>query len=368
MSSGGGGTSTSTTQNYSPEEVARRTAVMDEAQRLYETGAIGGTWANAAPVAQSSTSLAGENALVSAANTQAQQATAANNALQYGLNGAMDVTNNPYLASAMEAAVRPQQGALTQALQQVGSQAQAQGAYGGSRQGIAEALTVEKGQQAISDTVAKMGSSAYDTGQQTFRTALGLAPSVQAMQTLPGTTLTGVGAAQEDRAQATADYSASKAAYDADAQKRALEAYANIVLNQGGSQSKTDSTLPKTDTTAQNAGLAMMAAYLGYAAYGAASDRRLKKDVRSVENPCEAIRKMSGVLFTYTGTGVESAGVIAQEQEAVTPELVAVMDNGYKAVNYGGLAAYFIEGFKAVLDQIDDLKAQVAELREKQNG
>lgn len=29
MSSGGGGTSTSTTQNYSPEEVARRTAVMD---------------------------------------------------------------------------------------------------------------------------------------------------------------------------------------------------------------------------------------------------------------------------------------------------------------------------------------------------
>ena len=363
MSSGGGGTSTSTTQNYSPEEVARRTAVMDEAQRLYGTGAIGGTWANAAPVAQSSTSLAGENALVSAANTQAQQATAANNALQYGLNGAMDVTNNPYLASAMEAAVRPQQSALTQALQQVGSQAQAQGAYGGSRQGIAEALTVEKGQQAISDTVAKMGSSAYDTGQQTFRTALGLAPSVQAMQALPGTTLTGVGAAQEDRAQATADYSASKAAYDADAQKRALEAYANIVLNQGGSQAKTDSTLPETDTTAQNAGLAMMAAYMAYSI----SDIRLKKDVRSVENPCEAIRKMSGVLFTYTGTGVESAGVIAHEQESVTPELVAVMDNGYKAMNYGGLAAYFIEGFKAVLDQIDDLKAQVAELREKQN-
>ena len=364
MSSGGGGTSTSTTQNYSPEEVARRTAVMDEAQKLYGTGAIGGTWANAAPVTQSTASIAGETALTGAAATQMQQATAANNALQYGLTGAMDVTNNPYLASAMEAAVRPQQGALTQALQQVGSQAQAQGAYGGSRQGIAEALTVEKGQQAISDTVAKMGSSAYDTGQQTFRTALGLAPSVQAMQTTPGTTLTGVGAAQEDRAQATADYSASKAAYDADAQKRALEAYANIVLNQGGSQATTTSTLPETDTTAQNAGLAMMAAYMAMSM----SDKRLKKDVRSVENACEAIRKMSGVLFTYSSTGVESAGVIAQEQEDVTPELVAVMDNGYKAVNYGGLAAYFIEGFKAMLDQIDDLKAQVAELREKQNA
>lgn len=96
--------------------------------------------------------------------------------------------------------------------------------------------------------------------------------------------------------------------------------------------------------------------------------RRLKKDVRSVKNPCEAIRKMSGVLFTYTSTGVKSAGVIAQEQEAVTPELVAVLDNGYKAVNYGGMTAYFIEGIKVMLDQIDDLKAQVAELREKQNG
>lgn len=363
MSSGGGGTSTSTTQNYSPEEAARRTAVMDEAQKLYGTGAIGGTWANAAPVPQSSASLAGENALVSAANTQAQQATTANDALQYGLTGAMDVTNNPYLASAMEAAVRPQQGALTQALQQVGSQAQAQGAYGGSRQGIAEALTVEKGQQAISDTVAKMGSSAYDTGQQTFRTALGLAPSVQAMQTMPGTTLTGVGAAQEDRAQATADYSASKAAYDADAQKRALEAYANIVLNQGGSQATTEGTTPAQDTTAQNAGLAMMAMYMAYSM----SDKRLKKDVRNIENPCEAIRKMSGVLFTYTSTGVESAGVIAQEQEDVTPELVAVMDNGYKAVNYGGMAAYFIEGMKELLARVEALE-EAASLKEQSNG
>lgn len=362
MSSSGGGPTTSTTQNYSPEEVARRTAVMDEAQKLYGTGAIGGTWANAAPVAQSSTSLAGENALVSAANTQTQQATAANDALQYGLNGAMDVTNNPYLTSAMEAAVRPQQSALTQALQQVGSQAQAQGAYGGSRQGIAEALTVEKGQQAISDTVAKMGSSAYDTGQQTFRTALGLSPAIQAMQTTPGTTLANVGTAQEERAQATADYNASKAAYDADAQKRALEAYANIVLNSGGSQSNTEGTVPAQDTTAQNAGLAMMAAYMAYAM----SDKRLKTNVRNIESACEAISKMRGVLFTYTATGTPSAGVIAQEQELVTPELVGTADNGYKAVAYGQLAAYFIEGFKELMDQLAELKSELADLKKGQ--
>lgn len=363
MSSGGGGTTTSTTQNYSPEEVARRTAVMDEAQRLYGTGAIAGTWDKAAPTAQSATSAAGEAALVGASGVQAQQATAANTALNYGLAGAMDVTNNPYLESAISAAVRPQQASLTQALQQVGSAAQQQGAYGGSRQGIAEALSLEKGQQAISDTVSKMGSAAYDSGQQTFRTALGLAPAVQAMQTSPGTTLTSVGAAQEDRAQATSDYNASKAAYDADAQKRALESYANIVLNQGGSQATTKSSVPQTDTTAQNAGLALMA-YMAYTM----SDKRLKKNVRNIENACEAIREMSGVLFTYTSTGIHSAGVIAQEQEDVTPELVVTTPEGYKAVNYGGLGAYFIEGIKELMEQIAELKVQVAELKEKQNG
>jgi len=183
------------------------------------------------------------------------------------------------------------------------------------------------------------------------------------MQTSPGTTLTSVGAAQEDRAQATADYNASKAAYDADAQKRALEAYANIVLNQGGSQASTKSDVPPTDTTAQNVGLALMA-YMAYSM----SDKRLKKNVRNIENACEAIREMSGVLFTYTGTGIHSAGVIAQEQEDVTPELVLTTPEGYKAVNYGGLSAYFIEGIKELMEQIADLKVQVAALKEKQGG
>jgi len=91
-------------------------------------------------------------------------------------------------------------------------------------------------------------------------------------------------------------------------------------------------------------------------------------NVRNIENACEAIREMSGVLFTYTGTGIHSAGVIAQEQEDVTPELVLTTPEGYKAVNYGGLSAYFIEGIKELMEQIADLKVQVAALKEKQGG
>ena len=77
---------------------------------------------------------------------------------------------------------------------------------------------------------------------------------------------------------------------------------------------------------------------------------------------------MSGVLFTYTGTGVHSAGVIAQEQGDVTPELVITTPEGYKAVNYGGFGAYSIEGINELTEQIADLKVQAAALKEKQDG
>jgi len=266
MSSSGGGETKSTTMNYSPEESARRAAVMDQATQLYTNGQLSGTWGTAAPVAQSAAGATGDAMKVQAAQTQGGQASAANAGLQYGLTGAMDVNNNPYLQSAMAAAIRPQQEALTQSLQQVGSAAQAQGAYGGSRQGIAEALALEKGQQAIGDTVAKMGSDAYTQGQQTFRTALGLAPQVQAMQTVPAETVQSVGAGQEERAQALADYLASKAAWDNEAQSRALQNYANLVLGSGGSMATTTGTTPKTNTTLSTLGtlgsLGMMAMML----------------------------------------------------------------------------------------------------------
>jgi hypothetical protein len=45
----------------------------------------------------------------------------------------------------------------------------------------------------------------------------------------------------------------------------------------------------------------------------------------------------------HTGKDI---GVIAQEIEAVLPELVVERDNGYKAVKYEKLVALLIEGIK----------------------
>ena len=52
----------------------------------------------------------------------------------------------------------------------------------------------------------------------------------------------------------------------------------------------------------------------------------------------------------------------------MTPELVITTPEGYKAVNYGGLGAYSIEGINELTEQIADLKVQAAALKEKQDG
>ena len=49
-------------------------------------------------------------------------------------------------------------------------------------------------------------------------------------------------------------------------------------------------------------------------------------------------------------------GVIAQEIEAVFPNLVETRDNGYKAVKYDKLVAVLIEAVKELKEEIDELK------------
>lgn len=255
-----GGSTKSVTQNYSPEEAARRAALMKEAERMYAGGQLNSTWSNAAPVGFSGLTQAAQGQYVGAAGTQQAQANTANNSLNWALNSAIDVQNNPYLDRAIEAATRPQQVAMTQGLQQISSAAQQQGAYGGARQGITESLGLQKGLQAIGDTSAQMGSEAYGQGLDMMKAGLTLAPQIQAMQTTPGTTLSAVGNQQETLAQALADYNAAENAWNQDTAGRALERYGNIVYSGGGSQSS---------STAQGGSNKVVGA-LGGAATGAA--------------------------------------------------------------------------------------------------
>ena len=58
-------------------------------------------------------------------------------------------------------------------------------------------------------------------------------------------------------------------------------------------------------------------------------------------------------------------GVVAQEVEAVVPELVKTDVEGYKSVAYANITALLIEAVKAQQTTIDEQHAQMEELRSR---
>ena len=104
------------------------------------------------------------------------------------------------------------------------------------------------------------------------------------------------------------------------------------------------------------------------------SDIRFKENIKPIENALDKISKISGNTYDWKeenkiehGYEGNDVGVIAQEIEAVLPQLVQTRESGYKAVKYDKLVALLIEGIKEQQIQIDNLTLQVEELK-KQKG
>ena len=82
------------------------------------------------------------------------------------------------------------------------------------------------------------------------------------------------------------------------------------------------------------AGAQLGAAYLMGPGAGAFSfsDRRLKSNIKRVGTHAIGVG-----IYDYPMMGMPQRGVIAQEVQAVRPDLVKRHANGYLMVNYGGL-------------------------------
>jgi hypothetical protein len=104
------------------------------------------------------------------------------------------------------------------------------------------------------------------------------------------------------------------------------------------------------------------------------SDARLKTNVTPLANVLEKLHEIRGVSYEWneeakvTGRdpGRREVGVIAQEVEAVFPELVVTLgEKSYKAVDYGKLTAILIE---AVKELRTEKEAQLQELRTEKDA
>ena len=101
-----------------------------------------------------------------------------------------------------------------------------------------------------------------------------------------------------------------------------------------------------------------------------ASDINLKQNIQVVDGALQKVQKLRGVTFDWIDEEKgSSAGVIAQEVEAVLPEAVSDIErmgnenDVYKSVNYNAIHALLIEAIKEQQEQIEALKAEVAALK-----
>ncbi len=107
------------------------------------------------------------------------------------------------------------------------------------------------------------------------------------------------------------------------------------------------------------------------------SDRRWKTDLAVITNAMEKIEAINGYYYKWRDrpdTTIQ-VGVIAQEIEAVLPEVVSTDAEGYKSVDYSKITALLIQGMKEQQEQmkaqeerINQLDAGYAEIRAELNS
>jgi hypothetical protein len=96
------------------------------------------------------------------------------------------------------------------------------------------------------------------------------------------------------------------------------------------------------------------------------SDARVKDNVTVIGNAVDKVMQIRGVTFTRNDradTDTRHAGVIAQEVEAVLPEVVSTDEFGMKSVAYGNMVSLLIEAIKEQQAQITELKRTIDEIR-----
>ena len=99
------------------------------------------------------------------------------------------------------------------------------------------------------------------------------------------------------------------------------------------------------------------------------SDRNLKENIVPIEGALDKLRQITGVMFDWTDEYIEAhggedgyfvrkhdTGVIAQDVQAVLPEVVATREDGTLAVKYEKMMGLVIQSINELADLVDEMK------------
>lgn len=86
------------------------------------------------------------------------------------------------------------------------------------------------------------------------------------------------------------------------------------------------------------------------------SDESLKENIQTIDNACDKVSKLRGVSYNKIGEEDKKIGVIAQEIEAVVPEVVTEDVDGIKSVSYTNLVGLLIQSNKELIERVSELE------------
>jgi hypothetical protein len=113
------------------------------------------------------------------------------------------------------------------------------------------------------------------------------------------------------------------------------------------------------------------------------SDRRLKKNVETLENSIDVVKKLRGVIFQWneTGKGIfngsdePETGFIAQEVQEHIPSAVrenklAKAEDGshYLTIDQDKIVPYLVEAIKEQQEMIETMKQEMSDLKKLINS
>lgn len=94
------------------------------------------------------------------------------------------------------------------------------------------------------------------------------------------------------------------------------------------------------------------------------SDERLKDNIRPIENCLQKVLQLEAIEFdwnekqeTYKGHDI---GLLAQQVEAICPEIVETRRNGFKAIKYEKITALLVGAIKEQQKIIDEIEKKLA--------
>lgn len=160
------------------------------------------------------------------------------NANQWLAGPAMYAESNPYLGGYIEAATEPVIRQFNEdVLPEIRSGAIQAGQYGGSRQGIAEGIAMDRLQQNLLNTTSGITNEAYQRGLDNMIKATALMPATMQAGLMPGQAMAGVGQGLRTMDQLFIDSYINRHGYNENLPLEMLVYYNNLVNGMYGGTS-----------------------------------------------------------------------------------------------------------------------------------